>query len=316
MKMAFQYFVLSIALLGMCAWAYPASAASGELVSRTLSHGGLDRVYLFYSPAGIAERKGPRSLLLVLHGGSGTAHGMVRITRNRFNELAEQRGFYVVYPQGIDKSWNEGRKGRIDGAHRRNIDDVGFLGALIDHLKSSYAIDTGRVFVTGMSNGGMMALRLGCSLPDKIRGIAPVVSSIPVDILALCQAPSNVSLVLFNGTRDPLVPYDGGTINAFGQKRGEIIAIERTLDLWRTKARCGATPVTRNLPDIAEDGMRVVRVEYRQCEADAKVVLYRIEGGGHTWPGGEQYLGERLVGRTSRDISAADELWTIFSELR
>ena len=281
----------------------------------TLTHGGLERSYLLYRPAAASVDSKPSALLFVLHGGGGTAAGMLRLTRGRFNELADRHGFHVVYPQGFAKAWNEGRTDLISDAHRRGVDDVGFFAALITELVAKHPIDAKRVFATGISNGGMMSLRLGCSLPGQLRGVAPVAASIPADIVALCQQPSGVSLVMINGTEDPLVPDGGGAVKVFGRERGQVIGTARSIDLWRLKNHCAAPAQEQELPSSTDDGTRVTRVEYGGCRAGSRVVLYRVQGGGHTWPGGTPYLAERLIGRTSRDLVAADALWDIFGAL-
>jgi polyhydroxybutyrate depolymerase len=270
---------------------------------------------LLYSPSLKPAHSGKRPLLLVLHGGGGTNRGMLWLTKGRFNELADRDGFFVVYPQGIDKSWNDGRPDKISGAHRKGIDDVGFLRALIEHLIAQYPMDSDRVFVTGISNGGLMSFRLGCRLPDKIRAIAPVTAQIPSAMAPLCRSESTVSLAIFNGTKDPLVPYNGGQITVFRQQRGEVLSTDKTISVWRQKNHCSAEPVVTELPDVAADGTRVTKIEYSQCDNESKVVLYRIEGGGHTWPDGRQYLPERRIGRTTRDINGCDEIWDFFRSL-
>jgi polyhydroxybutyrate depolymerase len=241
---------------------------------------------------------------------------MVRLTKRKFNQLADRDGFFVVYPQGIDKSWNDGRTDKISGAHRKGIDDVGFFRALIEHLVFEYPIDSGRIFVTGISNGGLMAFRLGCSLPDKIRAIAPVTAQIPSAIKPLCRSESAVSLVIFNGTEDPLVPYNGGQITVLRQQRGHVLSTDETISIWKNKNRCSAEATVTEFPDLAADGTRVTKIEYAWCAAESKVVLYRIDGGGHTWPDGRQYLPVRRIGRTSRDINACDEIWGFFRSLK
>ncbi|MCK5419527.1 MAG: hypothetical protein KAI93_13490, partial [Desulfobacterales bacterium] len=177
-------------------------------------------------------------------------------------------------------------------------------------------IDSKRIFVTGISNGGLMAFRLGCSLPDKIRAIAPVTAQIPSAIESLCRFDSGVSLVVFNGTEDPLVPYNGGQITVFRRERGAVLSTDETIRIWRKKNRCTSEARATQLTDIAADGTRVTKIEYTQCAAESKVVLYRIDGGGHAWPDGRQYLPVRLVGRTSRDINACDEIWEFFRSLK
>ena len=303
--------LLAVLLLFMFACAHDSGSAAN-----TLRHDGLKRDYILYQPSDRTAHAGMRPLLLVLHGGGGTHHNMLRLTKQRFNELADRDGFFVVYPQGFDKSWNDGRADKISGAHRKGIDDVGFLRALIEDLIDRYPIDDRRIFVTGISNGGLMSYQLACSLPDHIRAIAPVTAQIPAAIAPFCGAESAVSLAVFNGTKDPLVPYNGGQISVFRRQRGAVLSTDETIRIWRQKNRCSPEARVTELPDIADDGTRVTKIEYSRCEKGSKVVLYRIDGGGHTWPGGRQYLPARWVGRTSRDINGCDEIWSFFKSFK
>lgn len=303
--------LLSVAFLFVFACAHTRGTSSS-----ILSHDGLKRHYILYQPSARAQHVGKRPLLLVLHGGGGTHHRMLQLTNERFNQLAERDGFYVVYPQGTDKSWNDGRRDEVSRAHRRSIDDVGFLKAVIEKLIDQYPIDPRRVFVTGISNGGLMSYQLACSLPDMIRGIAPVTAQIPAAIAPLCRTESAVSLAVFNGTEDPLVPYHGGQIEVFRRQRGALLSTEETITIWRRKNRCSPQAKITAFADRAEDGTRVTKIEYSPCDQGSKVALYRIDGGGHTWPGGRQYLPVRLVGRTTRDINGCDEIWSFFKSVK
>jgi polyhydroxybutyrate depolymerase len=310
-----RYFATAVTLLALLISSALSCAFAARPAKLTLRHDGLERKYLLYSPPFKLTASDLKPLLLALHGGGGTHRGMIRLTKSRFNELADHDGFFVVYPQGIDKAWNDGRGDPVSEAHRRRIDDVGFFRALIEYLVSKHPIDSNRVFVTGISNGGLMSFRLACSLPDKIRAIAPVTASIPSAILPLCRSESTVSLALFNGTDDPLVPYYGGQITVFRKQRGEVISTDETIRIWLARNGCAPEPRVTTLPDLTKDGTRVTKTEYSKCVAGSKVVLYRIAGGGHTWPGGRRYLPVRLIGRTSRDINACDEIWSFFRGL-
>lgn len=311
-----KYVAFAIALLTLLTSSLLSCAHATRPAKRSFSHDGLERKYLIYSAPLTPAHSGKRPLLFVLHGGGGTNRGMIRLTNGRFNELADRDGFFVVYPQGIEKSWNDGRLDKISGAHRKSIDDVGFFRALIEHLTAAYPIDSERIFVTGISNGGLMSFQLGCSLPDKIRAIAPVTAQIPSTVAPLCRSETGVSLAVFNGTEDPLVPYNGGQITVFRRHRGEVLSTDETIRIWRQKNRCNPEAGVSELPDLAVDGTRVTKIEYSRCKNESKVVLYRIEGGGHTWPDGRQYLPVRRIGRTSRDINACDEIWEFFRSLK
>lgn len=301
---------LLVSLAG-CAGPQP---GEDRLVTETLEHDEIAREYLLYVPTAKPAPEERRPLLLVLHGGGGTARAMVHLTYGRFNQLADEHGFYVVYPQGIDKSWNDGRPDVDTAAHARGIDDVGFLESLIDHVQASYPIDPQRVFSTGISNGGLMSLRLGCALPYRIRAIAPVTASLPPSVRDACRTDGAVGLALINGTDDPLVPYDGGQIRVFGKNRGTVLSTQETISFWVSRNRCDrSVNVQEWVGVVRDDGTRVRRIGYSGCRDGADVVLFRVDGGGHTWPGGHQYLGEWLVGRTSRDINACDEIWSFFA---
>jgi polyhydroxybutyrate depolymerase len=310
-----KYFTSGVALLAILFSSAFSCTSAARPVKLTLEYDGFEREYLFHTPSSILSGSDAKPLLFVLHGGSGTHRGMIRLTKGRFNQLADRDGFFVVYPQGIGKAWNDGRKDPISEAHQRGIDDIGFFLALIKYLVSNHPIDPDRIFATGISNGGLMSFRLACGLGDRIRAIAPVTASIPSAIVSLCRSKSMVSLAVFNGTEDPLVPYNGGQIKVFGQQRGEVLSTDETIRIWLSKNRCTPEPGVTVLPDLTKDGTRVTKTEYRPCDGGSKVVLYRIDGGGHTWPGGRRYLPALLIGRTSRDISACDEIWRFFKSL-
>lgn len=284
-------------------------------VNRSLIHQGNERSYVVYEPGGTYKHKS-YPLIIALHGGGGSARSMLRLTQGRFNEIAEEEGALVVYPEGLRRFWNEGRKKPVSFSHRNNIDDVGFIKAMVEALQEEYSIDAARIFVTGISNGGLMAYRLACELPDMIAGVASVTASFPEDVLPECQSVEGISLLMMNGTDDPLLPYDGGMIVAYGIERGKVISTEATIEHWLKQNECGLHSEKDLLPDTAQrDQTTVTRYNYTGCDSGVKIELYRIEGGGHTWPGGRQYLREDRIGKTSRDINACNEIWKFFKRI-
>jgi polyhydroxybutyrate depolymerase len=198
---------------------------------------------------------------------------------------------------------------------RENVDDIGFFSNLIDHLAATYPIDSKRVFATGISNGGFMSFALGCFLDDKIRGIAPVTATLTEAIFPRCDSKTSTTLVLFNGTEDPLVPYNGGPITVLRKKRGQITSTDATIKRWVERNDCSLPPTITVLPNKERDLTSVERRDYTGCSDGAKVTLFKINGGGHTWPGGRQYLPVILIGKVSYDIDAAEEMWRIFRSL-
>ena len=293
-----------------------AAAAGSDAPEREirLRSGGIERTCLVHAPA--KTPGGPAPLLLVLHGSGGTAEGMVRLTKGGFDALADRERFVVAYPQGVGKSWNDGRHDLRSAAAREDVVDVGFLRDLIAELARWYPVDRRRVFAAGMSNGGMMAMRLACSLAGELRGVAAVASSLSQDAAAACPATSAVSVVEIAGTADPIVPYGGGEVRVLWMGRGTVIGAPATAESWAKKAGCRMAPAETRLAPKVSDGTAVRRIEYPGCAAGTRVVLYRVDGGGHAWPGGLPYLGERMIGRTSGNLDACAAIWEIFAGLR
>ena len=264
-----------------------------------LSAGGVDRTYLLYVPSTYRPAH-PVPLVLVFHGAGGWPRQMARHTG--FTALAEREGFIVAYPAGLGRRWNDGR------GFRTPHDDVGFIRALLDTLGRELSIDPRRIYATGISNGAMFSYRLACDLPGIFAAVAPVAGAMPAALVPACEHGTPVALAAFQGTADPLVPYDGGGV-AF--RRGQVLSAARSVEMWATSAGCAPEPSVTMAPDRARDGMRVRMTSYAGCREGRDVDLYTIEGGGHTWPGGP--ASGRRWGRVTRDISATFEIWAFFS---
>lgn len=259
----------------------------------------------------------PVPLLFHLHGGGGTGKGTIGLTYGRFNQLADHEGFIVVYPNAISRSWNDGRT-TIIKPKNRGIDDVSFIVEIVKRLQKTYAIDTTRIFTAGMSNGGFMSTRLLCDRADIFRGGAILTASISEEYLPKCLPEKPVAVIVFNGTDDPLVPYKGGDIRLFkrGRSRGRIISNDDYLKFWQQKNKCIQKEAEVQLPDkYKADGTTVSITTYTNCKTKGALKFYKIKGGGHTWPGGKPYLGKRIIGNTSKEINACDEIWEFFSAL-
>ena len=287
-------------------------ADAADLYPRSITHGGLERTYRLYVPSAFGKAKS-MPLVIVLHGGGGTGERMEHLTLGGFNKLADRDGFVVAYPDGLGRAWNDGRKKTIKRrAHLEKVDDVGFVSGLIDHLSKDLNIDSKRVYVTGISNGAMMSFRLACDLSGKIAAIAAVAGSLPGELAGTAPA-RPVPVLILNNTKDPMMPYDGGDIRFGKLVLGKVLSTPDTVKFWVRHNASHPRPVTTRMPDTdPRDGTRVRREVYAAGKAGAAVVLYVIEGGGHTWPGGRQYLPERFIGRTCRDIDASEIIWGFF----
>lgn len=288
----------------------------GKSINRSFDHDGLERSYQLYLPSGI-QQKEDYPLIVVLHGGGGSARSVIRLTQGRFNKIADEEDLIVVYPEAVRRYWNEGRSEPISYAHRNEVDDVGFISSMIESLVEEYDIDKNRVYLSGISNGGFMAFRMACERPELITAIATVNAPIPIDIEEQCKQSSGTSLMMIHGTDDPLVPYEGGTITAFGVARGRVFSAEGSIALWLAQNDCPGHAEKDMIEDRSpRDNTTISVYTYPGCEDGVNVLLYRVEGGGHTWPGGRQYQREDRIGRTSRDINASDEIWAFFQDQR
>jgi polyhydroxybutyrate depolymerase len=291
---------------------FPAPAGSAQ--SASILHDNLKRTFKIHIPS-FNIKSGMLPLLIALHGRGGNGESMILITRNGFNKLADKDGFIVVYPDGIEENWNDGRMDEEadDRAHRENIDDVGFISSLIDFMISNYNIDPKRVYVTGISNGAIMSYRLACELSDKIAAIAPVDGNIPYLLLGECSPSQPVSVLAINNVNDPLVPYEGGEIYGHFHrvKLGKVLSVDQSIGFWVDRNKCSTEAVVIEEPDTdPKDGTRVKRTEYLNGINGTEVALYTVDGGGHTWPDGFQYLPVWIIGKTSRDFDANVVIWS------
>lgn len=295
-------------LLAVLLWQLPTAPAEGAAVGRSIESGGLQRTFVLHAPSSL-RADGPTALVIVLHGGGGTGWGIERSTG--FSQMADRYGFVVVYPDAVERNWNDGRGDLQIRSQREGIDDVGFISAVITQVSREYSIDPRRVFATGISNGGFMSQMLAARLADRIVAIAPVAAGMGPAVAASLQPSAPVSVLVMNGTADPLVPYTGGLVV---RTRGETISTDEIIRKWVTANHCAGVPVVSQLPDTdPSDGTRVTKTAYLECAQRSVVILYRIEGGGHTWPGGRQYLPRAIVGRVSRDIDASGVIWAFFA---
>jgi len=273
--------------------------ASADDQSATLEFGGLSRTYAVHVPPGH-----PTGLVMNLHGGASTGSAQERLTN--FDAVADADGFAVVYPDGIDRNWADGRG--ASEPDRRGVDDVGFLAALADKLRSQYGIDPGHVFATGMSNGGFMANRLACDRTDLFAAVAPVSGTLGSNVA--CNPSRPVGVLEVHGTADPIVPFDGGSMRGRGGA-SEIVSAPAMVQRRRTGDGCSGEPADDTLPG-AGDGTVVHRFTSAPCAAGAAVVFYQVDGGGHTWPDGPQYLPKAVIGPTTRAFSASEAIGQFF----
>ena len=272
-----------------------------------LEYAGLDRSYLLHLPNPLPNN--PLPLVVVLHGGGGSAESAAKMTG--FDAEADKEGFIVVYPEGTDRghpflslfgkpgflTWNAGSC--CGYAQENNIDDVGFIRAVVAQVIKDNAADPKRVYATGISNGGMMAYRMACEASDVFAAIAPVSA---VQEVQDCKPSQAVSVFHIHGAEDQNVPIGGGVGKKAHEK--ELRApVQESIDFWVKRDGCSVT-VRSQEPDVD-------MVNYGGCDAGSEVSYFVIQDGEHAWPGGQQIAA--FLDKPSKALDATFEIWKFFS---
>jgi len=270
-----------------------ALALNPNFVSLKLTHQGRIRDYLLYTPVSYDKTR-PYPVVIGFHGGTSTNARFARTTN--FQQLADEKQFLVIYPNAVNKNWNDGR-----GTVNQDIDDVGFVTAIIEEIKRLRNVDAHRIYATGISNGAFLVQRLACERSDLIAAFSSIAGAMPTLIRANCNPARPVSMMMINSPDDRFVPWEGG--EGRRGKGGNIMSIMDTLNFWRMRNSCTASFQKTLIAEIPGDKTRVSVINFNNCKSNSEVVLYKINGGGHTWPGGEAQPAW-LLGPTSKQINA------------
>lgn len=284
-------------------------ALSGTMAKGSLVFDGLDRTYRLYLPQGLPKGA---PLVVVMHG-AGENGAEIRVeTGYAFERLADKQGFAVVYPDGFDGWWNGCSAADDSEANHRDVDDVGFLAALADKLAAEDGIDPGRLFATGVSNGGDMAIRLALAAPSRWRAVAPVAANLPAPENSKCKPPAEgkTSVLLVHGTADRLEPFEGGEGSLFGFFRsGKILSSRSTAGYFaELNGLAGSPTVTTGK---TADGFSTRQFDWG-AGSPAEVELFAIEGAGHVFPQ-PYYRARRLLGASPKDPDGAQLIWDFFA---
>lgn len=262
------------------------------LSNEKLTFGGLQRRYLLYVPA-TYDPSQATPLVFSLHGFVSNPEQQQQFSA--WETVADKEPLIIVYPQGtgFPTRWNAGDSSYIGES---TVDDVGFLRQIVATVSASLCIDPSRIYTSGLSNGGGMSNRLACQASDMIAAMGGVAGAYsPID----CAVTRPVSIIAFHGTSDPIVNYHGDTSQ-------NLPDIQTWAAAWAKRDQCAAQP-----EPIAATG-DASGIRYTGCAGNAEVVLYTIEGGGHTWPGSSFKLD--FLGKTSSDINATAVMWEFFKQ--
>ncbi|MGA8508815.1 MAG: PHB depolymerase family esterase [Candidatus Sulfotelmatobacter sp.] len=337
--------------LAVCALATILVAPSrGQETQEKIDVDDVSRNYTVHLP-GAYNQAQHYPVVILLHARNQDADDMARLTH--FNQFADKDGIIAVYPNATRGQWNIGVRpeqssmaprrgagrrggwgggwpggggggypgggggGRQSGGQNpdettRNrpepADDVAFLNQMLDALALKYSVDARRIYVAGLEDGGFMALRVGCNMADRVAAIAAVGAALPKTMICL---PSRAVPALFmNGTDDPIVPDNGGT---YKPGQFHVLSAEDSAKAWAKFDRCAEKPAQDKIPPLQKGGKETKTYTYSGCQNNAQVVLYSVKGGGSTWPGGEQYMSEKEIGKTSDAINANGTIWSFLT---
>jgi len=253
-------------------------------VSQAFTEQGQRRTYYLHTPIADSPTH-PLPLIVALHG-SGM-QGKEMAEKTALNQLADQVGAVVVYPDGLKQKWN------VSG--QAPEDNVAFVHTLIDQVQQSRSIDSRRVYVVGLSNGGILAQKLACEAPKQIAAIATVAASLPNQFAAHCQTQQPIPLLMVNGTADTIVPWQGGTSPDVRIGRNlSIPSIPSVLNFWQQHNACSSPPKVEQVSNVVEV------TDYSSCKAGSEVMLAKLEGAGHVWAGGG--YGQSAFGDTTQRV--------------
>ncbi len=295
--------VLAVVLGGCAGGGYALGSPGSQSIpvgssTQTIDSGGVGRTFHLYRPPGLPDAA---PLVVMLHGGFG--NGAQAERSYNWDAEADNGHFLVAYPDGLNRAWNAGTC--CGQPQRDNVDDVGFITAMVDAIGREIPIDRARVYATGMSNGAMMALRLGCQT-DTFAGIAPVAGTLLTD----CSEARPTAVLQIHGTADERVPYTGGPGKAFainGNPRVDGPSVESVNATWRSIDACEP-------PTLTTTGS--VTTQTAWCPGGRAVQLISVAGAGHQWPGGQPSPLAELAGipEPSTALNATDAIWQFFTQ--
>jgi len=281
---------------------FPPRFKSGEY-ELSIEHGGITRTFLLHLPPAY-DGKSELPMVIFFHGGGGNYTNAVKMAE--MDKKADKEGFILLAPNGTGRfkdkflTWNTGNC--CGYALNNNTDDAGFIRKLLDTLQKTIKINSKQIFATGISNGGMMSYLVGCKISDKIAAIAPVAGALNFD----CYPSAPISVIIFHGTDDQSVLYEGGTPRKQADKHERTDkSVSYSVDFWVKNNGCDTIPVK-------EEKGNIIIETYGNGKNNTEVVLYTIIGGTHSWPGGNRL--SIILDKPTQEISANDLMWEFFKK--
>ncbi len=272
------------------------------------------REYIYFVPPNTSNKKLP--IIIALHGGGGTAKVFER-TSILFNKRAVSEGAVIIYPQAINKSWNAGDIPTYSPRNKTDANDVKFIEYLIDLAIGQWSGNPDRIYLTGPSRGGIMSFFLADTLNHRITAISPVMASLNESMFETYSYDRPISVLAINGTKDPLILYEGGAANMWKNKdlgpEATIVPIETLMKHIAQMNGCDTSYEIVSIPDKNKrDSSYAENWIFQQCPHSASTIFVKVVGGGHTYPGGIQYLPKSMIGVVNRDFNSMEMIWDFF----
>ncbi len=270
------------------------------------------RTFLAYVPTGYTGQE-PMPVLFALHGRPDSGAGFATITD--LSRVAEEHGFIVVFPDGVDNQWNY-LGGIMQGEMFNTPDDVAFLNALVDDLAIDLNIDLSRVYLTGFSNGGFMTYRMACNpTPNRFAGYAVAGALMYPEMELMCLAAPPRPLLVEHGTEDISISWEGIT----HMPQPGTLAVTRTVlqsvSFWAARNGCVEAGAQRTDIPPSDDQTSVVQFDFGDCASEMPIRFFAVMGGGHGWPGVDN-LRHEIAGKVNMDINLGEEIWTFMKDFR
>lgn len=299
------YWIISFCLICFihCRLMQRNTSTSKDRILESIEIDGMERKYILYLPKTKIQREEKIPLLLMLHGRFGTAKLMME--GYNMNAIADRERFAVIYPDGYNRSWADGRGGTP--ADKNNIDDVKFLESVIQRVTVNYPMDKNQIFITGHSNGGFMTQRMLIEKTHLFKAGVSVTAHISKNVLMNSTPTKPISVAFMSGTEDPLVPYDGGYV-VDGE---EVLGAEDSLRRWIEWNQCSKKASIEKI-NKERDETSLEIYSYNGCKENVEVKLYKLIGAGHMWPGTKQKIPFVNLGKETRQLNASEEIWKIF----
>jgi len=298
-----------VAAAALAAFLLPSPVlVAGTFRDITLMLSGRDRAFRIFVPTRL---EGSIPILFVFHGTQEAGHGAASIINlTHFDRIAEANHFIAIFPEAFDGNWNDGRENEMAQSYLQDIDDVAFVDKILEKIKTEYPIDLHRIYATGFSNGAIFCHYLAANRSALFAAIAPVSGQLAFPFSKKFHPKDSVSVLEVHGTSDPVVPYGGGRISDDG---GKVIGVEATVEYWSRADDCKSRYIQLSMADLnPNDGCYPEKFLWAEGKHDTDVVLCRVVGGGHTWPGSSFPFYLFFLGKVCLDFNASEMIWQFF----